>query len=41
MLSRPVYRGHHHLKAVLGNPHTRAAELEAVAEVVSGCLPIR
>jgi len=35
MLSRPHYRGRHHLKAVLGNPHTREAELQAVAEVVS------
>jgi sulfinoalanine decarboxylase len=39
MLSRPLYRGHHHLKAVLGNPHTRAAELEVVAEVVGRSLP--
>jgi sulfinoalanine decarboxylase len=35
MLSRPLYQGRHHLKAVLGNPHTGAAQLEAVAEVVA------
>ncbi|MCS5690523.1 aminotransferase class V-fold PLP-dependent enzyme [Cyanobium sp. FGCU-6] len=39
MLSRPLYRGHHHLKAVLGNPHTAQAELAAVAEVVGRSLP--
>ena len=39
MLSRPLYQGRHHLKAVLGNPHTGAAELEAVAEVVAASLP--
>lgn len=39
MLSRPLYQGRHHLKAVLGNPHTGAAELEAVADVVAASLP--
>jgi len=39
MLSRPLYQGRHHLKAVLGNPHTGAAEIEAVAEVVAASLP--
>jgi sulfinoalanine decarboxylase len=39
MLSRPLYQGRHHLKAVLGNPHTGAAELEAVADVVTASLP--
>jgi L-2,4-diaminobutyrate decarboxylase len=34
MLSRPLYRGHHHLKAVLGNPHTRASDLDRLARVV-------
>jgi glutamate/tyrosine decarboxylase-like PLP-dependent enzyme len=34
MLSRPFYRGHHHLKAVLGNPHTGPDELERLALVV-------
>jgi sulfinoalanine decarboxylase len=34
MLSRPHYQGHHHLKAVLGNPHTRPADLEQLAQVV-------
>jgi sulfinoalanine decarboxylase len=38
MLSRPHYQGRHHLKAVLGNPHTGAAQLEAVAEVVAASL---
>jgi sulfinoalanine decarboxylase len=35
MLSRPLYRGRHHLKAVLGNPYTGSTELETVAEVVA------
>jgi sulfinoalanine decarboxylase len=34
MLSRPLYQGHHHLKAVLGNPHTRPSDLEQLAQVV-------
>lgn len=34
MLSRPLYQGHHHLKAVLGNPHTRPADLERLARLV-------
>ncbi|MEB3335471.1 MAG: pyridoxal-dependent decarboxylase [Cyanobacteriota bacterium] len=34
MLSRPLYQGHHHLKAVLGNPHTRPTHLEQLAHVV-------
>ncbi|MCT0213916.1 aminotransferase class V-fold PLP-dependent enzyme [Synechococcus sp. CS-1324] len=34
MLSRPLYQGHHHLKAVLGNPHTGEAELERLGAVV-------
>jgi sulfinoalanine decarboxylase len=34
MLSRPLYQGHHHLKAVLGNPHTRSTHLEQLAHVV-------
>ena len=34
MLSRPHYRGRHHLKAVLGNPHTQSAQLEQLAAVV-------
>jgi L-2,4-diaminobutyrate decarboxylase len=34
MLSRPQYRGRHHLKAVLGNPHTRSIHLEKLARVV-------
>ena len=36
MLSRPLYGGVHHLKAVLGNPHTQTCHLERLAAVVSG-----
>jgi len=39
MLSRPLYHGHHHLKAVLGNPHTGEAELEMLVAVVKRSLP--
>lgn len=39
MLSRPQYQGHHHLKAVLGNPHTRPEHLERLARVVHQSLP--
>ncbi len=39
MLSRPHYRGHHHLKAVLGNPHTRPEHLERLARLVHQSLP--
>lgn len=35
MLSRPRYGGRFHLKAVLGNPHTGAAELERLAAIVA------
>lgn len=38
MLSRPLYRGRHHLKAVLGNPHTRPADLERLVAIVRGSL---
>jgi len=38
MLSRPRYDGCHHLKAVLGNPHTREQDLEAVARIVEASL---
>jgi len=34
LLSRPLYQGRHHLKAVLGNPHTRSHHLEHLAAVV-------
>jgi L-2,4-diaminobutyrate decarboxylase len=34
MLSRPLYQGCRHLKAVLGNPHTRSVDLERLAAVV-------
>ena len=35
MLSRPFYDGAHHLKAVLGNPHTQAAHLRQLAEILN------
>lgn len=35
MLSRPLYSGVHHLKAVLGNPHTQPCHLERLADVVA------
>jgi sulfinoalanine decarboxylase len=35
MLSRPLYRGRHHLKAVLGNPNTAEAQLRALAAVLA------
>ena len=34
MLSRPYYQGRHHLKAVLGNPHTQPHHLAHLAQVV-------
>jgi sulfinoalanine decarboxylase len=39
MLSRPHYSGRHHLKAVLGNPHTGPGELERLTAVVAASLP--
>jgi len=36
MLSRPLYAGCHHLKAVLGNPHTQAPHLEQLAAMLNG-----
>ena len=35
MLSRPLYQGVHHLKAVLGNPHTQSDHLEHLAALVA------
>ena len=35
MLSRPLYQGRHHLKAVLGNPHTGQQELQTLANVLA------
>ncbi|MCX5953785.1 MAG: pyridoxal-dependent decarboxylase [Cyanobacteria bacterium] len=35
LLSRPLYQGRHHLKAVLGNPHTRSQHLEHLAALVA------
>jgi len=34
MLSRPLYAGRHHLKAVLGNPHTQHSHLQRLAALV-------
>ncbi|MFN6133942.1 MAG: pyridoxal phosphate-dependent decarboxylase family protein [Synechococcaceae cyanobacterium] len=34
MLSRPHYQGLHHLKAVLGNPHTGESHLRQLAELI-------
>ena len=39
MLSRPLYGGRHHLKAVLGNPHTGEPELQRLRAVVEASLP--
>ena len=38
MLSRPSYQGYHHLKAVLGNPHTQTSHLRAIATITSQSL---
>jgi len=38
MLSRPLHAGRHHLKAVLGNPHTTDAQLQAIASTVAASL---
>ncbi|MFM7652443.1 MAG: pyridoxal phosphate-dependent decarboxylase family protein [Vulcanococcus sp.] len=38
MLSRPFHAGRHHLKAVLGNPHTGESELQAIAACVADSL---
>jgi len=38
MLSRPFHHGRHHLKAVLGNPHTGEDQLQGVAAVVARSL---
>ena len=38
MLSRPLYQGTHHLKAVLGNPHTGEEQLRQLAELVLSTL---
>ncbi len=41
MLSRPLHQGRRHLKAVLGNPHTRPSDLERLATIVIDSLPPR
>ena len=38
MLSRPLYRGRHHLKAVLGNPFTGLEQIATVVDTVSASL---
>jgi L-2,4-diaminobutyrate decarboxylase len=38
MLSRPLHQGRHHLKAVLGNPYTADAQLQAIACTVATSL---
>ena len=38
MLSRPLHAGRHHLKAVLGNPYTAEAQLQAIAACVAESL---
>jgi sulfinoalanine decarboxylase len=38
MLSRPLYAGRHHLKAVLGNPHTGPDHLAQLAQLVQASL---
>jgi len=40
MLSRPQYQGLHHLKAVLGNPHTGETELRQLADLVRRSLDL-
>jgi len=39
MLSRPWYQGCHHLKVVLGNPHTQVSHLQNLSRIVHGSLP--
>ncbi|MEB3234322.1 MAG: aminotransferase class V-fold PLP-dependent enzyme [Cyanobacteriota bacterium] len=41
MLSRPLYQGRHHLKAVLGNPHTSEAQLQELAAIIQTSLGSR
>jgi len=38
MLSRPLHAGRHHLKAVLGNPHTTEAHLQTLASLLAQSL---
>ena len=35
LVSRPFYNGRHHLKIVLGNPHTKSFHLEQLSEIVN------
>ncbi|MFL0793541.1 MAG: aspartate aminotransferase family protein, partial [Prochlorococcus sp.] len=35
MVSRPLYQGRHHLKIVLGNPHTQTCHLNLLAELLN------
>ena len=38
MLSRPLYQGRHHLKAVLGNPNTQPEHLERLTAIVAASI---
>jgi len=38
MLSRPLHAGRHHLKAVLGNPHTTEEQLQTIASLLAQSL---
>ena len=38
MLSRPYYSGSYHLKAVLGNPHTKYKDICQLAELINSSL---
>jgi sulfinoalanine decarboxylase len=38
MLSRPLHAGRHHLKAVLGNPHTSEEQLQTLASLLGQSL---
>ena len=41
MLSRPMHLGRHHLKAVLGNPHTRQEHLQQLATIVGRSVEVQ
>ena len=40
MLSRPIHYGRHHLKVVLGNPHTRSYHLHQLADLLNASVPV-
>lgn len=41
MLSRPLHQGRHHLKAVLGNPHTHDGLLDQLASALNQSVEVR